>query len=49
VGQAISQAAQAAGPDLEEFAAQLQQWFQTWAAEGFFRSVELPGEIGPGW
>jgi hypothetical protein len=48
VGQAISQAAQAAGPDLEEFASQLQQWFQTWAAAGFFHRVELPGEILPG-
>jgi putative DNA-binding protein len=41
VGVAISRAAEAAGPDLERLAPNLQAWFHDWAAEGFFRAVEL--------
>ncbi len=40
VGEAIGQAADAAGPDLDRFAANLRTWFHDWAAEGFFRAVE---------
>jgi Putative DNA-binding domain len=40
VGEAIGQAARAAGPDLERFAANLRTWFRDWAAEGFFRALE---------
>ena len=40
VGEAIGQAARAAGPDLERFAANLRIWFRDWAAEGFFRALE---------
>jgi Putative DNA-binding domain len=40
VGEAIGQAARAAGPDLDRFAANLRAWFRDWAAEGFFRALE---------
>ena len=41
VGVAISRAAESAGPDLERLATNLQVWFHDWAAEGFFRAVDL--------
>jgi hypothetical protein len=41
VGQAISRAVEAAGPDLDRLANTLRAWFHDWAAEGFFRAVEL--------
>jgi hypothetical protein len=40
VGVAISRVAEAAGPDLERLATNLQAWFQDWAREGFFSAVE---------
>ncbi len=44
VGEAITRAAEAAGGDEEDFAAELTRWFRNWTAEGFFRAVEVPGE-----
>jgi hypothetical protein len=41
VGEAIQQAAVAAGPDLDRLAHNLQSWFHDWAAEGFFRALKL--------
>ncbi|HEV3256728.1 MAG TPA: DNA-binding domain-containing protein [Gemmataceae bacterium] len=41
VGQAISGAVEAAGPDLDRLPNNLGTWFHDWAAEGFFRAVEL--------
>lgn len=41
VGAAIEQTARAHRADLDQFAAQLQQWFHDWAAGVFFRGVEL--------
>jgi hypothetical protein len=41
VGQAISRAVEAAGPDPDRLANNLRTWFHDWAAEGFFRAVEL--------
>jgi hypothetical protein len=41
VGEAINVAADAAGGDEEDFAADLTQWFRDWTAEGLFRAVEL--------
>ena len=42
VGAAIEQVAQSAGADLDHLAANLRQWFQHWAAAGYFQAVELP-------
>jgi len=42
VGAAIEQVAQTAGADLDPLAADLHQWFQRWAAAGYFERVELP-------
>ncbi len=47
VGDAISLAAQTAGTDLDRLAANLRTWFESWAANGFFRAVELRTEVGP--
>jgi Putative DNA-binding domain len=41
VGQAISRAVDAAGTDLDRLQDNLWTWFHDWAAEGFFRAVEL--------
>jgi hypothetical protein len=41
VGHAISRAVEAAGPDVERLPDNLGTWFHDWAAEGFFRTVEL--------
>jgi hypothetical protein len=41
VGQAINRAVEAAGPDLDQLPNNLRTWFHDWAAEGFFRAVEL--------
>jgi hypothetical protein len=41
VGQALSRVLEAAGPDLDRLANNLRTWFHDWAAEGFFRAVEL--------
>jgi Putative DNA-binding domain len=41
VGPAIQAAVEAAGPDLEHLPDKLWTWFHDWAAEGFFRSLEL--------
>jgi hypothetical protein len=41
VGRAISRAVEAVGPDLEHLPANLWMWFHDWAAQGFFRAVEL--------
>ena len=41
VGEAIRRAVEAAGPDLERLRENLSTWFHDWAAEGFFRAVEL--------
>jgi hypothetical protein len=43
VGEAIAWAAETTAPDLERFAADLREWFNDWAAEGFFRSLAFPG------
>jgi hypothetical protein len=40
VGQAIRQAFEAAGPNLDCLRDNLSTWFHDWAAEGFFRTVE---------
>jgi hypothetical protein len=40
VGEAISLAGEAAGDDVDRFAADLGEWFRDWTAEGFFRGVE---------
>jgi hypothetical protein len=42
VGQSIRQAVETAGPDLDRLPDNLWTWFHDWAAEGFFRAVELP-------
>ena len=42
VGAAIEQVAQTAGADLDHLAANLHEWFQRWAAAGYFERVELP-------
>ena len=41
VGQAFSGALKVAGSDLELLPHNLWTWFHDWAAEGFFRAVEL--------
>ena len=41
VGQAFSAALEGAGSDLELLPHNLWTWFHDWAAEGFFRAVEL--------
>jgi len=41
LGQAISRAVEAAGPDPERLPDNLWTWFHHWAAEGFFRAVEF--------
>jgi hypothetical protein len=41
LGQAIRQAVEADGPDLDRLSANLWTWFHDWSAEGFFRAVEL--------
>ena len=41
VGQAICGAVEAAGSDLELLPHNVWTWFHDWAAEGFFRAVEL--------
>jgi hypothetical protein len=44
VGDAVALAAQKAGPeDLDGLAEKLRGWFARWAAEGFFRVVEIAG------
>jgi hypothetical protein len=40
LGQAINQAVEAAGSDIERLQDNLWTWFHDWAAEGFFRAVE---------
>ena len=39
LGQAITQAVEAAGPDLDRLPDNLRTWFHDWAAEGFFRGI----------
>jgi hypothetical protein len=41
VGQAISRAVEGAGPDPGSLENNLRTWFHDWAAEGFFRDLEL--------
>jgi hypothetical protein len=41
VGEAIGRVAENFDVDVESFARDLQEWFRVWAAEGFFRGVEL--------
>jgi hypothetical protein len=41
VGQAIHRAVETAGPDLDRLPDNLWTWFHDWAAEGFFRALEL--------
>jgi hypothetical protein len=41
VGQSISRAVEASGPDLARLPDNLWTWFHDWAAEGFFRAVDL--------
>jgi hypothetical protein len=43
VGEAIGKAAETA-TDLEGLAAELREWFRSWAAAGLFGAVELPGD-----
>jgi hypothetical protein len=45
VGVAINRAAESAGPDLERLATNLQAWFHDWAAEGFFRALDLREDL----
>ncbi|QDT49752.1 hypothetical protein Pan258_38070 [Symmachiella dynata] len=42
VGDAIAQAAEFYEDDVQQFAADLGEWFRQWAAEQFFLRVELP-------
>jgi hypothetical protein len=42
IGEAIQRAADAARPEMQQLTTDLRQWFHDWAAEGFFRAVELP-------
>ena len=44
VGEAVARTAAAAGPDLEQLAEHLREWFTNWAAEGFFQRVEGPAD-----
>jgi hypothetical protein len=44
VGEAIGRAIEHAALDMESFAVMLREWFQTWAAAGFFTAIELPAE-----
>jgi hypothetical protein len=41
VGQSISRAIEEAGPEPGDLENNLRTWFHDWAAEGFFRAVEL--------
>ena len=41
VGEAVRLAAEAAGPEIDRLGADLRQWFHDWAADGFFRAIEL--------
>jgi hypothetical protein len=41
IGEAIRLAGEAAGEDVDQFAADLGEWFRNWAAEGFFLTVAL--------
>jgi hypothetical protein len=41
LSEAIGRAVEAAGPDLDRLPDNLWAWFHDWAAEGFFRAVEL--------
>lgn len=43
IGGAIAKFAAAAEADLDTLAAQLNEWFHTWAAAGFFIGFDLPG------
>jgi hypothetical protein len=45
LGQAIGRAVESAGADRDRLANNLWTWFRDWAAEGFFRAVELPSAI----
>lgn len=42
VGSAIERAADAAGPNADAVLADLPAWFQKWAADGLFQTIELP-------
>ncbi len=42
VGEAIARTVETSDEDLDLLAANLRIWFQDWAAEGFFRVVEIP-------
>jgi hypothetical protein len=42
VGEGIARTVETSDADLDLLAANLRTWFQDWAAEGFFRVVELP-------
>jgi len=42
IGDAVSRAAADCQDDLDDLSSQLAQWFQRWAAAGFFRQVTLP-------
>lgn len=42
LGTAIEEAVRSTDADVDHLAVQLRQWFETWAAAGFFRSVEVP-------
>ena len=42
IGEAITAVAESGTIDVEQFAAELQEWFAGWTAARFFRSVELP-------
>jgi hypothetical protein len=44
VGKAIGLVAERADGDSDKLAAKLRGWFARWAAEGFFRAVELPDD-----
>lgn len=43
VGEAIESIAPATETDMEQLAADLQSWFRTWTANGFFHSVDRSG------
>lgn len=49
VGQTIAWLAETTAPDPDRLARNLRAWFNDWAAEGFFRSIELAdSDVSPG-
>jgi len=43
LGEAIARAIQYSSVEVDAFAAELREWFQTWSAAGFFTAIEMRG------